>query len=156
MIPLDVHDEQPDEVSDAYVQHRVQLIGLATLLTGSRAVAEEVVQDVFAAAIPRWGTIENAEYYLKRSVVNRVRSLGRRETRTRALPRPRETVTGEPQLDETWWLLRRLPQRQRAVLVLRIYLDLPDQEIAQRLDCPETTVRSLAFRALASLRKGLS
>ncbi len=155
MIRLDVGDELPDEVSDIYAQHRGQLIGLATLLTGSRATAEEVVQDVFAAAIPRWGTIDNAEHYLKRSVVNRVRSLGRRELRTRALPRAREAVTGEPQVDESWRLLRRLPARQRAVLVLRIHLDLPDHEIAELLDCPEPTVRSLAFRALASLRKDL-
>ena len=48
------------------------------------------------------------------------------------------------------------PPRQRAVLVLRIHLDLPDHEIAQLLDRPEPTVRSLAFRALASLRKDLS
>jgi RNA polymerase sigma factor (sigma-70 family) len=151
----DVGSEVP-EIGDVYHAHRRQPIGLATLLTGSRAVAEEVVQDVFAAAIPRWGTIENAEYYLKRSVVNRVRSLGRRETRMRALPRPREAVTGEPQLDETWRLLRRLPARQRAVLVLRIHLDLPDHEIAHVLDCPEPTVRSLAVRALGALRKDLS
>ncbi len=153
---MDVDEQPPDDVGGAYAQHRRQLIGLATLLTGSRAVAEEVVHDVFAAAIPKWHTIDNPEYYLKRSVVNRVRSLGRRQSRTRALPRAREAVTGEPQLDETWWLLRRLPARQRAVLVLRIHLDLPDHEIAKLLDCPEPTVRSLAYRALASLRKDLS
>jgi RNA polymerase sigma factor (sigma-70 family) len=144
------------EVGEAYLAHANELVALATLLTGSRALAEEVVQDVFAAAIPRWATIENPAHYLKRSVVNRVRSLGRRATRTRALPRRREAVTGEPILDETWHLLRRLPPRQRAVLVLRIHLDLPDLEIAQLLGCPEATVRSLAFRALATLRRDLS
>ena len=139
-----------------YQQYRHQLLGLATLLSGSRAVAEEVVQDVFAAAIPRWDMIDNHEWYLKRSVVNRVRSLGRRETRARALPRARESVLGEPLMDETWRLLRRLPVRQRTVLVLRIHLDLPDEEIAQLMGCPESTVRSLAFRALATLRKELT
>ena len=156
MIRLDVGNELPDEVGDIYARYRGQLIGLATLLSGSRATAEEVVQDVFTAAIPKWNTIQNADYYLRRSVVNRVRSLGRRDSRARALPRPREAVTGEPQLDEAWRLLQRLPPRQRAVLVLRIYLDLPDHEIAHFLDCPEPTVRSLAFRALTTLRKDLS
>ncbi len=139
-----------------YHQYRSQLLGLATLLSGSRAVAEEVVQDVFAAAIPRWELIDNHEWYLKRSVVNRVRSLGRRATRAKAVPRSREAVTGEPLVDETWRLLRRLPARQRTVLVLRIHLDLPDEEIARLMNCPEPTVRSLAFRALATLRKELT
>lgn len=138
-----------------YHRYRNQLLGLATLLSGSRAVAEEVVQDVFAAAIPRWDLIDNHEWYLRRAVVNRVRSLGRRATRAKAVPRTREAVTGEPLVDETWRLLRRLPVRQRTVLVLRIYLDLPDEEIAELMNCPEATVRSLAFRALATLRKEL-
>lgn len=111
---------------------------------------------LFAAAIPRWDSIDNHEWYLKRSVVNRVRSLGRRETRSKALPRNREAVTGEPLLDETWRLLRHLPVRQRTVLVLRIHLDLPDEEIARLMHCPEPTVRSLAFRGLATLRKELT
>ena len=139
-----------------YDQHWNQLIGLATLLSGSRSVAEEVVQDVFAAAIPRWDSIDNHEWYLKRSVVNRVRSLWRRDARMKASPLAREVTSGEPQIDETWRILRRLPARQRTVLVLRIYLDLPDEEIAGLMHCPEPTVRSLAFRALATLRKELS
>ncbi len=139
-----------------YHQYRNQLLGLATLLSGSRAVAEEVVQDVFAAAIPRWDMIDNHEWYLKRSVVNRVRSLGRRAIRAKPLPRPHEGVIGEPLVDETWRLLRGLPVRQRTVLVLRIHLDLPDEEIARLMNCPEPTVRSLAFRALATLRKELT
>lgn len=156
MIRFGVDDEQPDGVDVMYRQYRNQLLGLATLLSGSRAVAEEVVQDVFAAAIPRWDLIDNHEWYLKRSVVNRVRSLGRRATRAKAVPRAREAVTGEPLVDETWRLLRRLPTRQRTVLVLRVHLDLPDEEIAQLMNCPATTVRSLAFRALATLRKDLT
>jgi RNA polymerase sigma factor (sigma-70 family) len=151
-----VGEEQPDAIGAMYHQYRNQLLGLATLLSGSRAVAEEVVQDVFAAAIPRWAVIDNHEWYLKRSVVNRVRSLGRRATRAKHVPRLPDGVTGEPLVDETWLLLRGLPVRQRTVLVLRIHLDLPDEEIARLMNCPEPTVRSLAFRALATLRKELA
>ncbi len=149
-------EEQPDAIGAIYHQYRNQLLGLATLLSGSRSVAEEVVQDVFATAIPRWDLIDNHEWYLKRSVVNRVRSLGRRATRAKPFPRTREGVTGEPFVDETWRLLCRLPVRQRTVLVLRIHLDLSDEEIARLMHCPEPTVRSLAFRALATLRKELT
>lgn len=156
MIRIDADREPSDEVDEAYAEMYGPLVGLATLLTGSRATAEEIVQDAWAAALPRWASIREPEHYLKRSVVNRVRSLGRRETRARRLPRRPELVTGEPEIDEAWQLLRRLPARQREVLVLRIYLDLPDREIAGLLGCEESTVRSLAHRALASLRRKLT
>ena len=57
--------------------------------------------------------------------------------------------------DAAWQLLGRLPRQQRAVLVLRYYEDLPDSEIAAILDCKAGTVRSLASRALATLREAL-
>jgi len=52
--------------------------------------------------------------------------------------------------------LARLPRRQRAVLVLRYYEGLSDQEIAEVLACGPGTVRSYASRALASLRVQLA
>lgn len=53
-------------------------------------------------------------------------------------------------------MLAKLPPRQRAVLVLRFYEDLPDRDIAAVLGCSEPTVRSNASRALATLRSRLS
>ena len=52
-----------------------------------------------------------------------------------------------------WRAIATLPERQRAVLVLRYYLDLTDREIAALLDSAEGTVRSLAARAFAALRE---
>ena len=51
-----------------------------------------------------------------------------------------------------WRVLAELPERQRAVLVLRYYLDLRDDDIAAALGCRPGTVRSLAARAFAALR----
>lgn len=48
--------------------------------------------------------------------------------------------------------VRALPPRQRAVIVLRYYEDLPDREVADMLGCRESTVRSLAAKGLAALR----
>ncbi|HEY3718101.1 MAG TPA: sigma factor-like helix-turn-helix DNA-binding protein [Jatrophihabitantaceae bacterium] len=49
-------------------------------------------------------------------------------------------------------MLATLPARQRAVLVLRYYSDLADDEIARTLGCRVGTVRSLAAHAFAVLR----
>ena len=51
-----------------------------------------------------------------------------------------------------WAAVRRLPTRQRAVLVLRYHEDLPEAEVARLLGLPLGTVKSLAHRGLARLR----
>ena len=53
-------------------------------------------------------------------------------------------------------LLRRLPAKQRAVLVLRHYEGLPDAEIAELMGTSAVTVRSNAHRGIASLRTMLA
>jgi RNA polymerase sigma factor (sigma-70 family) len=62
-------------------------------------------------------------------------------------------AVGLPELDETWDMLRRLPDRQRIALVLRFYEDLPEREIADLLGCRPGTVKSLIHRGLARVRK---
>jgi RNA polymerase sigma factor (sigma-70 family) len=148
--------DSSESVEDAYRRLGHELVGLATLLSGSRQAGEELVHDVFVAAIPRWTSIDRPEHYLRRAVVNRARSHQRRiVTASRWRPDP-DVVTGEPEVDETWRLLRALPANQRAAIVLRIKLGLTDREIAGHLDCSEATVRSLVSRGLARLRKELS
>jgi RNA polymerase sigma factor (sigma-70 family) len=67
-----------------------------------------------------------------------------------------DLAEGVQRRDTTWLLLATLPRRQRAVLVLRFYEDLPDHDIAAALGCTESTVRSNAARALATLRTRLA
>ena len=55
-----------------------------------------------------------------------------------------------------WAAIRRLPTRQRAVVVLRYHEDLPELEVARLLQMPVGTVKSTANRALARLRKELA
>jgi RNA polymerase sigma factor (sigma-70 family) len=54
-----------------------------------------------------------------------------------------------------WVIIQRLPHRQRIVVVLRFYEDLPLLEIARLLQRPPATVRSDLRRALGRLRKAL-
>jgi RNA polymerase sigma factor (sigma-70 family) len=57
------------------------------------------------------------------------------------------------QRDHLWDALSRLPERQRACLVLRCYEDLPEREIADLLGCSVGTVKSHTHRGLARLRQ---
>jgi DNA-directed RNA polymerase specialized sigma24 family protein len=142
---------------ELYRQHRVGLVRLAYLMSGSRDLAEDLVQTVFASAHPRWHAIDNHVAYLKRAVVNRAKDGQRRDVRRRCtglLPAP-EPVTHIPELDETWALVQRLSWQQRAVVVLHYYEDLQLVEVAKILDRPDATVRSDHRRALDWLREEL-
>ena len=140
---------------DAYAVHRVPLLRLALLLTGSRDQAEDVVQTVFTTAYPRWGGIDEPRAYLRRAVVNVSNDVHRRRAKDRrVLPQP-EPVTSIPEVDETWAVLVRLPVRQRTVVVLHYYEDQSLAEIARLLGRPAATVRSDLRRALSTLRSQL-
>ncbi len=149
---------QPHEsgFEDTYRAHRVELLRLAYLMSGSHEVSEDVVQSVFASAHERWDVIEKPLPYLKRAVVNLVKDGQRRTFRRRARTPEPPLVALPPEVDETWAALVRLPQAQRAVIVLHYYEDLPLTEIAAVLDRPEATVRSDHRRGLDKLRKALA
>jgi RNA polymerase sigma-70 factor (sigma-E family) len=135
--------------------HREQyapLARLAYLLTDDAGRAEEVVQDAFVRAQRAWARVREPLPYLRAAVVNGCRSLGRRDRVARAHPPPApDPATQEP--DEMWDAIARLPERQRAVVVLRYWADLPHAEIAALLGCPPATVRTALHRALARLRE---
>jgi RNA polymerase sigma-70 factor (sigma-E family) len=138
------------------------LVRFARLLTGDPHRAEDLVQEALAKAYLRWRRIlatEQPDAYLRRMVVNGSRSWWRRRTNRetptdspsdRAAPGRMETDTVER--DEMWRRIVVLPQRQRAVLVLRYYEDLDDAAIAEVLGCSAATVRTHAMRALNTLR----
>lgn len=139
-----------------------RLLRLALMLCGGVHSAEDLVQTVLARAHRRWARIsalEHPEAYLRTMVVNEFLSW-RRRLKNREVPMaeileppPADDVSGrQAQRDAAWRLLARLPRQQRAVLVLRFYEDLPDDEIAAVLGCSPSTVRSNAARGLASLR----
>ena len=142
---------EPMDLAAYYRAERTDLIRLAYLLSGSRELAEDVVQAVFTDVHGRWEHIENRRAYFRRAVTNRVKDAQRRKFRQPPLP-VRSAVTGIPELDETWNAVRSLPQRQREVVVLRFYEDLSLADIATILDRKPGTVRSELHRALARLK----
>jgi RNA polymerase sigma-70 factor (sigma-E family) len=130
------------------------MLRLAYLLTQSRAVAEDLVQDSFIRIQPRWGQLDTPAAYLRRTVTNACYSYHRRRKREEAyvsLP----PGASEAEHDEMWDALATLSPRRRAALVLRYYLDLSEADIADALGCRKGTVKSLTHRALADLRSVL-
>jgi RNA polymerase sigma-70 factor (sigma-E family) len=149
----------PAEVTSLFLAKRTQLVRLAHLMTGSNGVAEEIVQEAFLRLRQRTEGAGDLGGYVYVTVVNLARGHLRKraveERHVRALG-PDRTVTGDPEIDETWAAMRRLPAGQRAVLVLRFYEDLPESEIARLLGCRLGTVKSRLHRGLGRLRKELS
>ena len=141
-----------------FVAKRVSMVRLATLLVGSPAIAEEIVQDAFAAVSQRWDGLDSPGAYLRTSVVNGCAGILRLRTIERRYREARIDVADSEipeQLIDLRSALDRLTHRQRLVVVLRYFADLPDEEIAEELGVRPSTVRSLARRALAALRKEL-
>jgi RNA polymerase sigma factor (sigma-70 family) len=141
--------------SDLVEVYRVgygKLVRLAYLLTGHAGVAEEVVQDAFVATHSVGDLPRDPYTYVRRAVVNRCRSWGRRYVVERA-HRPRPPDPAELAADEMWDALAALTDRQRIAIVLRFYEDMPDDRIADILDCRQATVRSAIHRGLQSLRR---
>jgi RNA polymerase sigma-70 factor (sigma-E family) len=137
----------------------LELLRFAYLLCGDRRRAEDLLQDVFVNLYRRFPdglTLENPIGYARRALANmnisRARRAASREVVLDLVP-DRATQPEDPgDRDVLWQALRRLPDRQRTVLVLRFYLDAADEQIAATLGCRRGTVRSLASRGLAALR----
>jgi RNA polymerase sigma-70 factor (sigma-E family) len=136
---------------------------LGFLLTGDWSEGEELAQDALVRVWWRWALVrrqEHPEAYARKVLINRHRSLLRRlRLDARHAGRARIEVADAGQREEllvVWAAIRRLPTRQRAVVVLRYHEDLPELEVARLLRMPVGTVKSTANRALARLRRDLA
>ena len=149
-------------LADAYVRSAPGGTRLAYLLTGDRAIAEDLVQEAFVRFVGRLRFLRDPdalEPYLRRTIVNLSKNYFRRRAVERAyLEREGPTVedvSTDPDVatyDSLRSALLRLPLRQRTALVLRYFEDLPDATIAELLRCRPATVRSLVARGLEALR----
>jgi RNA polymerase sigma-70 factor (sigma-E family) len=154
-----ISDQRAGTVADLARVHGLDLLRFGYLLCGDRQRAEDLLQDVLLAMhrrFPEAMPLDNPVGYARRALANanvsRARRLATTEWVTDALPERTVDADDPADRDAIWQAMRRLPLRQRTVLVLRFYDDLPDDEIARVLGCRRGTVRSLASRALAALR----
>ncbi len=130
----------------------------AYLLTGDRDTAADLVQEALIRTYLAWRRVRNgdATAYARRTLVNLNIDQWRRRTPAPAeqVDRPdyRDPERTVDDRDELVRMLADLPARQRRVLVLRYFNDLPEAEVAGLLGISLGAVKSAASRGLASLR----
>lgn len=146
---------------EEYVATRwATLYRTAYLMTGNHADAEDVVQTALVKVYAAWSKVTAAdapESYVRRILTNTFLSSRRplRVTRERLvdqLPETSVTPAGSEDRLSIWPHVASLPPKQRAVVVLRYYEDLSEQQIADALGCSTGTVKSNASLALKSLK----
>ena len=156
-------EEVEASFASVYNAHHRGAVRLAYLMTGDTFMAEDVVADAFAKVWVQWqrGRVSDAGPYVRRAVVNTINSRWRRKAIER---REAEKRSGDERgivladaasadRDEMWQALGRLPERQRAAIVLRYYEDLSEAETAEVLGVSVGTVKSQVSRGLVRLRE---
>jgi DNA-directed RNA polymerase specialized sigma24 family protein len=144
---------EADDFDALFARERRPMVRLAYLMLRSEAQAEEVVQDAFVGVLERWDRLDNPGPYLRRCVVNGC--LSRRRRAARPVPVPVGGTDAVLATDHTLDAVHRLAPRRRAMVVLRFYADLTQDEIADALQVPVGTVKSGLHRALSELKEAL-
>ncbi|WP_139979043.1 SigE family RNA polymerase sigma factor [Nocardioides litoris] len=148
---------------EAYLRARQPaLLRTAYLLTGDRHTAEDVLQTSLAKLYLAWDRVHDrgaVDAYVRRIMVNEHHSLWRRPWKRREHVREELPDTAyrdsydDGQAEALWEVVRSLPPRARAVVVLRFYEQLTEAETADVLGVSVGTVKSQCSRAVAALRE---
>ena len=166
LVPARADREADDAVTELYTAHYRSLVGLAVLLLRDKATAEEVVQDSFVAMHRSWRGLRDTDKalaYLRRSVVNRSRSVLRhRAVVERNPPKPAPDMPSAEhgaivllERSAVVAALRTLSPRQREALVLQYYGDMTQAQVAVVMGISQGAVKTHTARAMAVLRSML-
>jgi RNA polymerase sigma-70 factor (sigma-E family) len=158
-----VNSQEREQFREFMTSRWPDLVRLAYGLTGDRWLAEDLAQTALASACTAWWRVRRADdpdAYVRKILINaskrRFRRAGPAEQTQQALQAQNARIDDQAALSDQrtdlLTALRALPQRQRAVIVLKYWADMNDAQIADLLGCSEGTVRSQAWRALAKLR----
>lgn len=154
----------PERFDVFYRREFRSVVGLAYALSGSRWAAEDLAQEAFLAAHGKWdriGRYESPGAWVRRVVANMAVSLYRkRVSEARAIARVAlHRQVALPPLDvedqEFWREVRALPKRQAQAVALHYLEDLPIAEVAEILDCSESTARVHLHKARKRLAERL-
>lgn len=139
---------------DLYREQWAPMVRLAYVIVGDQAVAEDLVQDAFTRVFGARHRVRDGLPYLRSAVYNACRNHLRWSRRRQGslAPLRADVPIGDHVMD----VVRRLPPRQRCLIVLRYYEAMTDEEIAKATSMPLGTVKSTLYRTLATLKKELS
>ena len=145
---------------ELYERHYADVFRYALVLTGAVAEAEDVAAETFARAWRAWDKGREPDgpplAWLLVIARNIATDWWRRASRVAARLTARSSDGGQGEVESLVWLeslVRVLPPRQREVIVLRYYRDLADVDIGRLMGLSESGVRSLAARAMTTLRE---
>jgi len=151
--------------------HQLQAVRAAALITGDRALAEDIVQGAFIRAAERIGQFDSQRTFgpwFLRSVVHDAIKAANRQKRQVSLDDevqeglallvdpallPEERVESAETSQAVWRALESLPPNQRAAVVLRYYLGMGEHEMAVELRSPAGTVKWWLHAARKRLEK---
>jgi RNA polymerase sigma-70 factor (sigma-E family) len=128
---------------------------VAYRILGDRSDADDVAGEVLAKAWLQWEKVQTyAAAWVGRAAANAAISrIRRRDVRERLRLQVPRSQTAQVELrHDLVRALRRLPARQREVLVLRYLADLTEQDVADAVGCSLGSVKQHAHRALRALR----
>lgn len=139
--------------------HQDRLRRAAFLMCGDAGLAEDHLQDALIELAARWESVTHPQAYLRRLIYRRSVSRWRRHRREVTVAAlPEVGVDGEDQWVDALLvrsLVRALPPRQRAALVLRYFEGLSEADTAEVMGVRVGTVKSLSHQAIARLRDQL-
>lgn len=158
--------EWESEFAAFCVEEHPRLVGALSLYCGDRALAEELAQDALSRACRDWRKVRHLGApgaWTHRVAINLANSYFRRasaEARAKRRLQDEQNARKDSSLDPVVALdirkaVASLPRRQRTALILRYYVDLSVREVAEVMDCPEGTVKTLTSKSIASLRQSL-
>lgn len=139
--------------------YRVDVYNASLRILGNPADAEDVTQDTFVAALQRMSTYDPAQAigpWLRAIARNRAIDLLRRRARA---PEPEVAASQSAEVlaiehleaERVRAALARLPDRDRAMIVLRYWEDLPVEAVARSLGMTDGAVRVALMRARRTL-----
>ncbi|HYI45492.1 MAG TPA: sigma-70 family RNA polymerase sigma factor [Actinomycetota bacterium] len=152
-------------VEELYANHAQGAVRLAYLLVGDQEIAHDIAQEAFLRAFGRFADMRKPNsfpFYLRATIVNLARKHLKRRglerlyvERLRARSRDSAVSPDVEQREVVTQALLKVPERQRAALVLHYYEDLSEYQVADLLGISQQAARSLVARGRKALREQL-
>jgi RNA polymerase sigma-70 factor, ECF subfamily len=160
-----ISPESRPRAEELYAAHAQGAVQLAYLLVGDQEIAHDIAQEAFLRAFGRFADMRKPKsfpFYLRATIVNLTRKHFKRRglerlyvERFRARSTDRAASPNVEQREVVTQALLKVPERQRAALVLHYYEDLSEYQVADLLGVSEQAARSLVARGRKALREQL-